>query len=108
MFLRYESEELNNHTIHSNWWLFSDHAPLTITILIVEEYVHNKKCSIIRGSEEEKLFINDLIKVIKLINMSNLTHVQSLENGINSPPNAIDNIWDKNLKIVNITKHLKS
>jgi len=36
MFLRCDSTELNNHSIHPNWCLTSDHAPLSITIPITE------------------------------------------------------------------------
>jgi len=85
-----------------------DYAPLTFTILIVKEYIQNKKHSISKGSEEEKLFINSLIKEIKLIDTNNLTNAELLEYIINSLANAIKRTWDKNLKIVNITKHLKS
>jgi len=36
IFLRYSSEELENHTIHPEWRLALDHASLTITISIEE------------------------------------------------------------------------
>ena len=89
MFLRYGSEELDNYIIHPNWWLSSDHAPLTVTKPIIEEYVYNKKYSIIKGSVEEKSFIKDLIKDIRTINISNLTDIDSLENIVNSFTKAI-------------------
>jgi len=90
MFLRYGLEELDNHIIHPDWRLSLDHAPLTITIPIVEEHVHNKKCSIIKGSMEEKFFIKDLIKNIKTIDTSNLTNIDSFENVINLFTKAIE------------------
>lgn len=108
MFLRYDLEELNNHTIHSEWQLSSDNAPLTITILIVEEHVPNKKYSIIKGSKEEKSFISDLIKAIKIIDTSNLSDIESLENVVFLFINAIEKMWDKNSKTVSITKYSKS
>jgi len=108
MFLRYNLEELDNHTIHPEWQLSLDHAFLTITILIVEEHVPNKKYSIIKGSKEEKSFISNLIKAIKIIDISNLSDVESLENVVSSFTNAIEKMWDKNSKIVNIIKYSKS
>ena len=92
MFLRYGSEELDNHIIHSDWQLSSDYAPLTITIQIIEEHVHNKKYLIIKGSMKEKSFIKDLIKDIKTIN------IDSLENIVNSFIKAIKKNMGKELK----------
>ena len=85
-----------------------NHAPLTVTIPIVEKYIHNKKHSIVKGSIEEKFFIKDLIKDIKTIDMSNLTDIDSLENVVNSFVKAIEKPWEKNSKIVNVTRYSKS
>jgi len=63
---------------------------------------------IVKGSGEEKSFINNLIKEIKAIDTKNLTDVKLLEKVVNLLANTIEEIWDKNLKIVNITIHLKS
>ena len=57
---------------------------------------------------EEKSFIKDLIKDIKTINTSNLTNIDSLKNIINSFAKTIEKTCEKNSKIVNITRHLKS
>jgi len=88
--------------------LSSDHALLTVTIPIIEEHVQNKKWLIVKGSKEKKFFINNLIKEIKAIDTNNLTDVELLEKVINLLTNTIEETWDKNLKIVNITIHLKS
>ena len=87
--LRYGLEELDNHIIYPDWQLSSDHTLLTITILIVEQHVHNRKCLIVKGSMEEKSFIKDLIKDIKTIDTSNLTDINSLENVIDLFTKAI-------------------
>ena len=108
MFLRYGSGKLNHHSIHPDWHLSSNHAPLTITIPIVEEHVQNKKQLIIKGSEKKKSFINNLIKEIKAIDINNLTDVKSLEKVINLLTNTIEETWDKNSKIINITIYSKS
>ena len=78
MLLKYGSEELDHHFIHSNWHLSLDYAPLTVTIPIIKEHIQNKKWLIIKGSEE-KSFINNLIKEIKAIDTNNLTDVKLLE-----------------------------
>ena len=108
MFLRYGLEELDNYIIHPDWWLSSDYASLTVTIPIVEQHIYNRKYSIVKESVEEKSFIKDLIKDIKTINTSNLTDINSLENVIDSFAKAIKKTWEKNSKIINISRHLKS
>ena len=63
---------------------------------------------IVKESEEEKTFVNEVIKAIKDINTSNLSNVISLKNVIYAFARSMERIWEKNLKIVNITKHSKS
>ena len=46
IFLRYGSTELNQHSIHSNWRLISDHAPLFIIVPIVDKTINTSKLSI--------------------------------------------------------------
>jgi len=108
MFFRYGLVELNNHTIHSEWRLLSDHAPLTVTIPIEEQHSENQRQSITKGSEKEKLFIKDLIKEISSTNTFNLSDTIALENVIESFASTVKWAWDKNSKITNISRHLKS
>jgi len=106
IFLRYGSEDLDNHSIHPEWRLSLDYTPLTISIN--EQHIHNKKCSIAKGSAEEKAFIKDVIKDFTTIDTSNLTDIESLKIAINSFTLAINKAWEKNSKIVSISRHLKS
>jgi len=53
-------------------------------------------------------FIKDLIKNISSINTSNLYDIKSLENIVDLLTCIIERAWDKNFKIVNISKYLKS
>ena len=57
---------------------------------------------------EEKAFIKDLINNISNINTSILANFKSLENTVDSFTTAIERAWEKNSKIVNISKHSKS
>jgi len=60
--------------------LVLDHALLTITILIIEEHIQTKKYMIVKDNEEEKIFVNKVIKDIKDIDTSDLSDVVSLKN----------------------------
>jgi len=51
MFLCNSSSEMDNHSIHPDWRLLSDHTPLTIVIPIVEEHINSRKYLIIKDSE---------------------------------------------------------
>jgi len=89
MFLCGGSSELNNHLIHSDWHLMSNHAPLTIIITIVEESVNSTKHSIIKDSKEEVAFIKDVTISIRNLNISNLSDITSLDNIVNEFDNKV-------------------
>ena len=108
MFLKFRSEKLDNYSIHSDQYLALNHALLTITIPIVEEHIQTKKYIIVKDSEEEKIFVNEVIKAIKDINMSDLSNVVSLENVVCSFTYSLERIQENNSKIVNIIQHSKS
>ena len=108
MFLHNSSSELDNHSIYPDWRLSSDHTSLTIVILIVKEYINSRKCSIIKDSKEELIFIKDLTTSIRNINTSNISDGASLNRAVNKFANIVENAWEKNLKVINITKHSKS
>jgi len=57
---------------------------------------------------EEKIFIKDMIKNITIIDTFFLTNVEFLEKAINSFAKAIESTWEKNSKIINISRHSKS
>ena len=107
MFLQCNSSILNNHSIHPEWYLSSDHAPLTITISILDEFINTCKSTIQKNKIEEKQFVNDTISAIKNLDVSNLLDILLLEKAINDSSKNIDNAWNKNAKLTNITKHSK-
>ena len=107
MFLYNGSSELNNHLIHLEWHLISNHTPLTISIPIVEENINMTKFSIAKNSKEEMAFIKDIITSIKNLDISNLSNNKSLEDIVNSFAFHIEHAWEKNSKQLNITRHSK-
>jgi len=108
MFLCNSSSELDNHLIHPDWYLISDHASLTITIPISEEHINSRKRSIIKDSKEEMSFIKDLISSIRNLHTSNLLDEDGLERVVIEFAKVVKYAWKKNSKFVNITKHSKS
>jgi len=83
-------------------------VPLSITIPITEENIDLHKRTIKKNSKEEELFIKEVIILLKNLDTSNILDIPNLERVVNDFANIIDNIWMKNSKIVNITKHAKS
>jgi len=107
MFLYSGSTELNNHLIHPDWHLSSDHTPLTIIISIAEEFIAPSKLSILKESEEEVAFIKEASVIIRNLDTLNLTDNVKLENLVNLFGLKINWAWEKNAKCIRITKHSK-
>ena len=108
MFLWNSTSELDNHLIHPDWRLSSNHMPLTITIPIVEKHINTSKWSIAKDSEEEATFIKGLTSSFRNINTSFILDITSLEWTVNAFTKAVEITWEKNAKTINITKHSKS
>jgi len=84
IFLRSRSNELNNHSIHPEWQLSSDHAPITVLIPIAKENIITSKFSIAKNSKEEENFTKDVSYIIKNIDVSDLSDSNKLEDATNS------------------------
>jgi len=96
-----------HNTIHPEWQLTSDHAPLMITIPIMEELVLTFKFSLPKNSEEEEVFIKEVALVFKSLNTSNLSNHKSLEQVVNSLVARVEQALNANTRRVNITKQSK-
>jgi len=91
MFLQSGSNELNNHSIHPEWRLSSDHAPIMVSVPITEENIITSKFSIVKNSEEEENFIKDVSSIIKSIKVSDLSDIDKLKDTTNSLTSSIEN-----------------
>ena len=107
MFLCPDIEEFDNHTIHSEWRMSSDHASLIVNILIFEKHIQTRKQMIIKNNKEETRFIAEIIKSIKRLNMNYIESKKDLESIIQELTHNTDKIWLKHSKVINITKHSK-
>ena len=92
IFLRSRSNELNNHSIHPDWHLSSNHAPLTIFILIAEKNIILSRLLILKNSEEEAVFVKEATVIIKNLNISNLTDHDKLEDIVNLLKSKIEQV----------------
>ena len=90
MFLHSGSSELNNHLIHHGWCLISDHMPLTVIISIEEEFVQLSKLSLVKKSEEEEMFVKEVVDIFKSLDISILSDQEYLEQVVNSLVSRID------------------
>ena len=107
MFLWYGSNDINQHSIHPDWHLTSDYAPLSITISIVNEVINTSKLSIQQNSEQEIMFAEEIISIFKNLDMSNITDKECLENTVNNLDLLVNQAWNKNMKQTRIMKHSK-
>ena len=84
IFLYYGSSEINQYSIHLEWQLTSDHAPLSITIPIMNEIINTSKLSILIKSKQEVVFIKEIILSFKNLNTSNIINKEYLEDVVNN------------------------
>ena len=108
MFLHCDSSEMNTHIIHPKQHLISDHAPLTITIPIVEEQITTCKRTITKNSEEENEFVKEVIAMFSKLDMSNILDTPKLEKVVSDFADIVDCTWMKYSKLINIIKWSKS
>jgi len=62
----------------------------------------------VKDSEEERIFVKELIEAIKDIDTNDLFDVDHLDKVVLDFASSMERIWVMNSKIINITKHFKS
>jgi len=107
MFLRHSSDELDNHSILSEWRLFSDHVPLIIDIPILEETIQTSKLTISPNSKQETEFIKDVISNLSKLDTSNIEGIDKLDQIVNQLSVIVEQMWFKNAKKSRSSKHSK-
>ena len=79
IFFKLNFLKIDNYTIYSELWYLSDYTLLTVNIFIIENFVSEKWCTIIKNSKEEDKLIAELIEAIKKIDTEQLSNKVSLE-----------------------------
>ena len=108
MFFQANLKEIDTHIILQDLWSFSNHAPLTVNIIIREEFIQDKYQTIIKNSEEEKEFVNELKNKVGNIDVTNISDSDLLEKIMQEFTFIVENLWAKYSKCVNITKCSKA
>ena len=107
MFLQPNHREFDRYQIIPELHKPSDHVPLVVSIAINEEHIHIKKQMITKDSKNEKEFIKQLGEQISNINTSNIADKETLENITQELATAIEDLWNRHSRTVNITRHSK-
>ena len=92
IFLRPTSEEFDNHSIHADWRLSSNHVPLMVKISISEENIQSRKCTIIKNSKEDIKFVKDVKILIKEFDTLHIDSIDDLEKTVQEFTNKMDDI----------------
>ena len=107
MFFWHGSEELDHHSILSEWRLSSNHAPLIIDIPILEETIQTSKLTIPPNSEQETEFIKNVISNFSKLDTSNIEDIDELDQIVNQFSIIVEQMWFKNAKKFRSSKHSK-
>jgi len=83
MFLWCGSYELDHHSIHPGNHLSSDHALLSIEIPIIEEVIQSSKLMIHPKSDQETVFVEEVISNFKNLDTSVIDDSNKLESIVN-------------------------
>lgn len=107
MFLQHNNSALHNYIIVPNLWYPFDHAPLTVKITVQKESNWNVKSTLVKDSDKEANFLQDLSHILCNIDTINICSATDLKSAINTYATAIESLWSKYLKCLNITRHSK-
>ena len=80
MFLQEDMKEFNNYHILSDLWNSSNHTSLLISIIIKEEFIQERKQSIVRNIEKKRKFIDELRNKISNVDITNILNLSTLLN----------------------------
>ena len=101
------SPEFNHHCIHPNWRLSSDHVLITVKVSICKERILHTRWLLVKESDEENQFIENVIQIIKNVNTTIIQNAETFEEIVQSISSNIKELWQNNSKPIKITRHSK-
>jgi len=91
--------------VHPELQFPSDYVPLTVNISIDKEFIQEECSTIIKNSEEEEIFIVDLIiEALGKLDTTMILNKDVLENIVQKYTRLLELIWYKHSRIVKITR----
>jgi len=107
MFMNPNNSGFNKYILKPDICLLSDHVPLIIDVGIKEENINLTFQAIKKDSEEEEVFIRDIIKSIRNIDTSNLVNLEDIQRYITTLSASVKDAWATHSLGKKITKHSK-
>jgi len=104
IFLCANREEFNKHMISPNLHGPSNHTLLFVNIIIEEEFIEDKRQTIIKNSIDKEKFVNELKNRVEYINLVNIPDCKILEKITQEFISIMEELWIRYLKHVSYTK----
>ena len=103
-FLCSDSTELNSHKIHPDLHFLLDHTPLTVNIVIKEEFIPVKKQTLVKNSEDKAEFVKDFIRKFSSIDTAKISNKLTLKSIVWSYTDIAESSWIVHLQWVNVIR----
>jgi len=78
-FLYSDSTELNSHKIHPDLHFLLDYTPLTVNIVIKEEFIPVKKQTLVKNNKDKAEFVKDFIRKFSSIDTAKISNKLTLK-----------------------------
>ena len=104
IFLCANGKEFNKHMISPNLHGLSNHTLLFVNIIIEEEFIEDKRQTIIKNSIDKENFVNELKNRVEYIDLVNIPDCKILEKITQEFISIMEELWIRYLKHVSYAK----
>jgi len=107
VFMNPNNSGFNKHILKPEIRLPSDHVPLFIEVSIKEENIDFTFQTLKKDSNNEKAFVNDIIKGVKNMDTSHLKNQEDILRCVIAFSSTVKDAWSTHSTTKRITKHSK-